>query len=80
MGALLKFILWGFIILWVIRKVGGFFLKMRVESFVKNQQQQSSDQHRTKNEGDIFISKNKSTGTAKSDQIGGEYVDYEEVD
>lgn len=56
---------------------------MRFESFVKNQAQGDSGsnngQSRQK-EGDIFISKNKPNSAAKSDKIGGEYVDYEEVD
>lgn len=78
---MLKTLLYIVIILWILRRIGGFFFKLKVEDFVKKQQEQAQgfSQKAKRNTGDIFISK-KDSGISKSDKIGGEYVDYEEID
>jgi Domain of unknown function (DUF4834) len=74
------------VILWLLRKVGGWLFSSWFNTAIKNQQeraQQYQNQQQSnrsqKKDGDIYISKNKDAKNAKSDTIGGEYVDYEEI-
>ena len=49
---------------------------MKQQGFTNDSKQQNS-QHQ---EGDIFISKNKKSEPSRSDAVGGDYVDFEELD
>jgi hypothetical protein len=81
----LKFIIWTIIILWLLRQVAGFFFRSWFESAVKEQQKRTQEYYNQqsgynkKREGEIsFINKTPSK-ESKSDKIGGDYVDFEEV-
>jgi hypothetical protein len=82
----LKFIFYTIIILWILRRVGGFFFKSWIQSAMNEQQKRAQEQYngqqnqgQKKREGDIFFTNKKSNKESRSDKIGGEYVDYEEV-
>lgn len=49
---------------------------MKQQGFT-NESKQNQSRYK---EGEVFISKNKKSGPAKSDVVGGDYVDFEEVD
>lgn len=79
----MKFIFITILIFWLIRRFGGFFLKSWFTKQMSKQQSGDSYQREEQKrpEGDIFISKNKSSGgPSQSDSVGGDYVDFEEVD
>ena len=82
---MLKFIFYTIIILWLVRKIGGFFFKSWFQSAINEQQKRAQEQYghqngqKNKREGDIFFTNKKSNKESKSDKIGGEYVDYEEI-
>lgn len=82
MGAILKFILYFFLITWIIRNVmrflaGGLFGTSQQRASQGGQQQYSQP----KNDGRIHVDfAPKDTKKKNSDNFkGGEYVDYEEV-
>jgi hypothetical protein len=83
----LKFVLYAILILFILRKVGGFLFRSWVSKAVEEQQKyaqqrdygQSRPNEERRNNGEIFISSDKSSKDAKSDKIGGDYVDYEEI-
>jgi len=75
MGTLLKFILFGIVIYYIIRKVSGFILRIMGGNPTPNNQQKYTK------EGDVhvdYVPKDKK-GKFGDDFKGGEYVDYEEV-
>ena len=79
----MKFIFITILIIWLIRRFGGFVLKSWFTKQMTKQQAGNSfeREEQRRPDGDVFISKNKtSNGQSKSDAIGGDYVDFEEVD
>lgn len=93
LGSLLKFILGAIIVIYLIRKVGGYFLRLflgkQVEAFQEQQkqqfsqfqQQQTRQQHQAR-EGEIhvdFVPNDKTSSNKSTNFDGGEYIDYEEV-
>jgi hypothetical protein len=81
MGAILKFVLYFFLISWIIRSVmrflaGGLFGTSQQRTAQGNQQQAPP-----KNDGRIHVEYAPKDGKKKnSDNFkGGEYIDYEEV-
>lgn len=82
MGALLKFLLFFFVLSWIIRNVLRFFIGGLSGSQQRTQQAQQQYYQQRQNEGKIHVdSTPKQKKPKSSDQFrGGEYVDYEEVD
>ena len=79
----IKFILITVLVFWLIRNIGGYLLKSWLGKVMKQQQGFSDNSSREQSkhpEGEIFITKTKDEGPAKSDAVGGDYVDFEEVD
>lgn len=82
--AILKFILGFIIIVYIVRKVGGFFLQLFFNKQIEKikQQQQPYQQQNTRpnyREGEInvdYVPNNKQSNTSSSQ---GEYIDYEEI-
>lgn len=81
--ALLKFILGFIIVVYIIRKVGGFFLQLffnqQIQKMKQQQQFYQNQQQPRYREGEIhvdFVPKDKQA--AKS-SMKGDYVDYEEI-
>lgn len=79
MGALLKFVLYFFVISWIIRSVMRFFMG----GLFGTSQQRADHQHYAppKNDGRIkvdYTPENKK-GKSSDNFKGGEYIDYEEV-
>ncbi len=88
----MKFIIITIIVVYLIRKVGGYFLRLflgkQMEAFQQQQKQQFSQfqqqqrQQQNHREGEIhvdYVPKQKTTTKKSSDFNGGEYIDYEEV-
>ena len=84
---MLKTLFYIIIAIYVLRKVGGFLFRSWVSKAVEEQRKyaqqrgygQSSSGEERRNNGEIFISSDKSNKDVKSDKIGGDYVDYEEI-
>ncbi len=56
---------------WVVKSVN--------QQQKRAQNYQEEKQYQKQRTGDVFITKNQSSKDVKSDKIGGEYVDFEEV-
>ncbi len=80
MGILFKFILFGVVIYYIFKTIGGFVFRILGGRMQQYQQQQrpKTDQ---KKEGEIHIDYAPKDGKRKnqSGAKGGEYIDYEEV-
>lgn len=88
MGVIIKFIIIFLVVSYLIRRVGGFFVKLFFGQSTNNQQSRGDYyQQNTNSNGNgsrygslrIFKKPKKDT-TAEKNFTGGEYVDYEEVD
>lgn len=83
----MKFVFYTILVLFILRKVGGFLFRSWVSKAVEEQQKytqqraygQPNSPGEKRNTGEIFISSDKSNKDVKSDKIGGDYVDYEEI-
>lgn len=88
MGVIIKFIIIFLVVSYLIRRVGGFFLKLFFGESANNQQsrgryyqQENSNTGKGSRYGSLRIFKKpKKDTTAEKNFTGGEYVDYEEVD
>ena len=79
MGLLLKVILFGLVIYYLIRTIGGFVFRILGGS-ASNHQQRQTDQHRQ--EGDVnidYIPDDQNSGSGRTSARDGDYIDYEEV-
>ena len=86
MGAIVKFIIIFLVVSYLIRKVGGFFLKVLFGSkatagqpFNSFRSSQSQNTRGAKNPGKIYVSKRPDHDDNEPHVKGGEYVDFEEV-
>lgn len=79
MGLLIKFLLFGLVIYYVLRTVGGFVARLMGGGQPPQQQNQHAQE--TRREGDInidYIPKEKNGGSSGGTRQG-DYIDYEEV-
>jgi hypothetical protein len=79
MGFLLKMILFGLVIYYVFRTVGGFIFKLLGG---QARQDQPTPRSKYKREGEInidYMPENHKRRTSSQGKKGGDYIDYEEV-
>ena len=79
MGVLLKLILFGIVIYYIVRTIGGFVYRVLGGTTANNQQRQAN-QHRREGEINIdYIPKDQQKGSKRRSSGEGDYIDYEEV-
>jgi hypothetical protein len=79
MGLLFKLILFGIVIYYIVKTIGGFIFKILGVQPRRQAPQQTAQQRR---EGEIKIEyapKDKKTQKKNAGSKGGDYIDYEEV-
>ena len=77
---LLKFLLFIFIFFFIIKKVGGFVLRVLFGAAAQQAQQQHRAQTRKPTDGNVHIDNAPKKGEKSTkDFKGGDYVDFEEV-
>ena len=79
MGLLLKFILIGLVIYYIVRTIGGFVHRI-LGGTTANQQQRQANPHQREGEINIdYIPDDQKRRSTKRTSGDGDYIDYEEV-
>lgn len=81
MGILFKIILFGLVIYYILKTVGGFVFRI-LGGQAQQQQQKQRQTQQQKREGDVnieYVPKGQKGSTNANGSKAGEYIDYEEI-
>ncbi len=79
MGILFKIILFGIVIYYIFKTIGGFVFRILGGRMQQYQQQQSGTNHKKEGEIHIDYAPGQEKHKRQTGSKGGEYIDYEEV-